>query len=191
MSARFEDSQCAGRRNSSPKCLMQPVCQTRLKRVLATARCHVLYLVIGSLLETQMPEQGVSIKWPSASIPISYYRAESLQQKTVVGKKDHLVFCLTEFSQFKQTSYWSNTRTIDMHYACMFNCVQLCVTPWTVVCLAPLSMGFSRQEYWSGFPFPSPGDIPDPGTEPRSPIFQVDSLPSELPGKPSDLKTTC
>ena len=48
---------------------------------------------------------------------------------------------------------------------------------------APLSMGFSRQEYWSGRPFPSPGDIPDPGTEPDSPALQIDVLPSEPPGK--------
>ena len=45
-------------------------------------------------------------------------------------------------------------------------------------------MGFSRQEYWSGLPFPSPGDLPDPGTEPRSPVLQADALPSEPPGKP-------
>ena len=54
------------------------------------------------------------------------------------------------------------------------------VTPWTVACQAPLSMGFSKQEYWSGLPFPSPGDLPNPGTEPRSPALQVDSLPTEL-----------
>ena len=46
-----------------------------------------------------------------------------------------------------------------------------------------LSMEFSRQEYWSGLPFPSPGDLPNPGIKPRSPALQVDSLPSELPGK--------
>ena len=44
-------------------------------------------------------------------------------------------------------------------------------------------MGFSRQEYWSGLPFPSPGDLPDPGIEPRSPTLQADALPSEPPGK--------
>ena len=52
---------------------------------------------------------------------------------------------------------------------------------------ALLSMGFSRQEYWSGLPFPSPGDLPDPGIEPRSPALQVDSLPSEPPGRPQVL----
>ena len=54
------------------------------------------------------------------------------------------------------------------------------MTPWTVTCQAPLSMGFSRQEYWSGLPFPSPGDLPNSGIEPRSSILQVDSLPTEL-----------
>ena len=62
--------------------------------------------------------------------------------------------------------------------------VQLFATPWTVIYQAPPTMGFSRQEYWSGFPFPSPGDFPNPGTEPRSPALQADSLPSEPPGKP-------
>ena len=57
-------------------------------------------------------------------------------------------------------------------------------TPWIVAHLALLSMDFSRQEYWSGLPFPSPGDLPDPGIEPRSPSLQTDSLPSEPPGKP-------
>ena len=57
-------------------------------------------------------------------------------------------------------------------------------TPWTVTYQSPLSMGFSRQEYWSGLPFPSPGDLADPGIEPGSPAFQADALTSELPGKP-------
>ena len=62
--------------------------------------------------------------------------------------------------------------------------VQLFATPWTVAYQAPPSMEFSRQEYWSGLPFPSPGDLPDPGIEPRSPTFQADALTSEPPGKP-------
>ena len=53
----------------------------------------------------------------------------------------------------------------------------------TAACQAPPSMGFSRQEYWSGLPFPSPGDLPEPGIKPRSPALQADSLPSEPPGK--------
>ena len=54
-------------------------------------------------------------------------------------------------------------------------------TPWTVAHQAPLSMGFSRQEYWRGLPFSSPGDLPDPGIKPRSPALQADTLPSEPP----------
>ena len=60
---------------------------------------------------------------------------------------------------------------------------KLCPTlaiPWTIAHQAPLSMGFSRQEYWSGLPFPSPGDLPNPGIEPGSPALQADDLPTEL-----------
>ena len=56
------------------------------------------------------------------------------------------------------------------------------MTPWTVACQTSLSLWFSRQEYWSGLPFPSPGDLPNPGTEPRSPTSQADSLPFEPQG---------
>ena len=59
------------------------------------------------------------------------------------------------------------------------SCLTL-ATPWTVACKAPLSMGFSRQEYWSGLPFPSPGVLPDLGMEARSPALQADSLPTKL-----------
>ena len=60
--------------------------------------------------------------------------------------------------------------------------VRLFATPWTVAYQAPPSMGFSRQECWSGLPFPSPGDLPDPGIEPGSPTLQADTLPSKPPG---------
>ena len=57
--------------------------------------------------------------------------------------------------------------------------------PWTAACPAPLSMEFSRQEYWSGLPFPSPEDLPNPGIKPKSPTLQADSLPPEPQGKPT------
>ena len=60
--------------------------------------------------------------------------------------------------------------------------VRLFAIPWTVACQAPPSMKFSRQEYWSGLPFPPPGDLLNPGIEPRSPALQADSLPFEPPG---------
>ena len=59
--------------------------------------------------------------------------------------------------------------------------IALFATSWTVALQAPQSMGFSRQERWSGVPFPSPGDLPDPGIEPRSPALQADALTSEPP----------
>ena len=73
-------------------------------------------------------------------------------------------------------------RTMRTHV--WLSCVWLFVTPWSVACQVPLSMAFSRQEYWSGLPFPSPGDLPDPGMEPGSSALQADSLPSEPPGQP-------
>ena len=62
--------------------------------------------------------------------------------------------------------------------------VRLFAAPWTVAYQASRSMGFSRQEYWSGLPFPSPGDLPNPGIEPGSPALHTDALPSEALGKP-------
>ena len=65
--------------------------------------------------------------------------------------------------------------------------VRLFATPWTEAYQAPPSMGFSRQECWSGLPFPSPGDLSDPGIEPGSPALSADTLPSEPPGKPPNV----
>ena len=67
----------------------------------------------------------------------------------------------------------------------LLSCVRLFATEWSVAYQAPQSMGFSRQKYWSGLPFPSPGDLPDPVIEPGSPSLQADALPSEPPGKPT------
>ena len=71
----------------------------------------------------------------------------------------------------------SETRSLSLSH------VRLFATPWTVAHQAPLTMGFSRQEHWSGLPCPPPGDLPDPGMEAGSPALQRDSLSSEPPGK--------
>ena len=63
-------------------------------------------------------------------------------------------------------------------------CLMCLAIPWSVACQAPLSMGFSRQEYWSGLPVSSPGDLPDPEIEPGSPELQANYLQSESPGEP-------
>ena len=65
----------------------------------------------------------------------------------------------------------------------LLTCIQLFVTPWTVACQAPLSMGFSRQGYWNGLPFPSPGDLPNPEIEPMSPALAGGFFITEPPGK--------
>ena len=85
--------------------------------------------------------------------------------------------------------YHGKTRASNIHPVCvkLLSHVQLFAIPWIVACQAPLSIKFSRQEYWSGLLFPSPGDLQHPGIEPGSPALQADSLPSVLPGKPTDI----
>ena len=78
-------------------------------------------------------------------------------------------------------------------YACVpshFSYVQLFETLWTIAHQAPLFMAFSKQEYWSGLPLPSPGDLPHPGIEPRPPALQADSLLTELLWKPTQRKNS-
>ena len=93
----------------------------------------------------------------------------------------HLNFLILQFySNFQMTF------RISLKYESESEVAQSCPTlcdPWTVAYQTPLSMGFSRQECWTGLPFPSPGDLPDPGIEPRSPALQADALLSEPPGK--------
>ena len=69
--------------------------------------------------------------------------------------------------------------------------LRLFTTPWTRASQTPPSMGFSRNEHWSGLSFPSPGDLPYSGIEPRSPALQADTLPSKPAGKPSGFLPTC
>ena len=74
--------------------------------------------------------------------------------------------------------YLNTLKRSEVAQSCLF------ATPWTGAHQAPPSLGCSRQEYWSGLPFPSPEDLPNPGMEPRSPALQADAFPSEPPGKP-------
>ena len=74
---------------------------------------------------------------------------------------------------------------------CVLSHVGLFATPWTVAHQAPLSMGFSRQEYWSGLPFPSPGDLLDPGIEPMSPALAGRFFATEPPKKPASEQKGC
>ena len=90
---------------------------------------------------------------------------------------------LSQTSQCFIHIFWSIQSESEVTQSCLTLC-----DPWTVAHQAPSSMGFSRQEYWSGLPFPSPGDLPDPGIEPRSPTLQADALTSAPPGKPGVYK---
>ena len=78
--------------------------------------------------------------------------------------------------------YWLNSLKVKS-----LSHIRLFVTTWTITYQAPLSMGFSSPGYWSGLPFPSPGDLPDPGVEPRSPTLQANALPLETPGRLNSL----
>ena len=88
-------------------------------------------------------------------------------------------------SQFCSREISLSTAVLNSVKLCV--CAQLCPTlviPWTADFQALLSLGFSRQEYWSGLPFPPLGNLPNPGTGPESSALQADSLPTEPPGKP-------
>ena len=98
-------------------------------------------------------------------------------------------FDLWVFSLFKSSMVHCNSwgcKESDMDEQLKNSRVRLFATPWTVAYQAPPSMGFFRQEYWSGLPFPSPGDLPYPGIKPGYPAFQADALTSEPPGKPKN-----
>ena len=94
-----------------------------------------------------------------------------------------------KYNQFKESIIWPLKIGSQVNLNAMLCLVaQLCglfATPWTIACQVPLSMEFSRPEYWSEQPFPSPRDLPTPGIEPRSPALQADSLPSENEGTPN------
>ena len=79
-------------------------------------------------------------------------------------------------------SKWDFIRCV--HTCSVANPMLLCPIPWTVACQVPLTVGFPRQEYWSGLPFPSPGNLPYPEIEPTSPAWQVNSLPLSHQGSP-------
>ena len=97
------------------------------------------------------------------------------------------IFYIYMLNIYTQIHTQTHTHThISAHVCCVlsrFSCVQLFSTPWTVAHQAPLSMGFSRQPYWSRMPVPVPGDPGNPGMEPRFPALKADSLLSEPPGK--------
>ena len=98
-------------------------------------------------------------------------------QKVILGLQSSLQL----FHNFQNLHFYSTFLSVSC------SVVSDSATPQTVAHQAPQSMGFSRQEYWSGLPCPSPRDLPDPGIEPKSPAWQADSLPFELQGSPEGM----
>ena len=103
-------------------------------------------------------------------------------QKNTIASEVHMKHSAGETTSWVTNQTSVNLRKLKVKVK-LLSRVRLFVTLWTVAYQASLSMGFSRQEYWSGLPFPSPGDLPDPGIEPRSPTLEADALTSEPPGK--------
>ena len=131
-------------------------------------------MLVGRSKEQLFPQ------WPSGNVWIHFDRHSWGEGSGVAG----LCFPWVSVAKpLKTAVYKKGIVRASVHAQSLQSCPT--VTPWTVAHQAPLSMGFSRQECWSVLPFPSPGDISDPGTEPRSPALQADSLLSEPPGKPT------
>ena len=122
-----------------------------------------------------LPNPGIEARSPALQVDSFLSEPPEKPKNTGVGSLSLLqgIFLTQESNQGLL-----HCRQFLYQLSCSF------ATPWTVAHQAPPSMGFSRQEYWSGLPSPSPGDLPDPGIEPRSPALQADDLTSEPPGKP-------
>ena len=111
----------------------------------------------------------------------------SIDAEKAFDKIQHPFMIKTLQEMGKEGTYLNIVKAIYNSNVVVVKVTQSCptlMTPWTVACQVPVSMGFSRQEHWRGLPFPSPGDLPNPGIKPMSPALQADSLPTELVGKP-------
>ena len=116
-------------------------------------------------------------------------KGERKQRKSSAQLEDFLAIltiglCKAKISESHSVMFDSATPWTVLLLLSHFSCVRLCVTPQTAAHQASPSLGFSKPEYWSGQPFPSPGDLPNPGIKPRSPTLQADSLPAEPQRKP-------
>ena len=106
-----------------------------------------------------------------------FYTKNLIHKLTMPSAESWSVFQVCPENPSEPLGVWRSSEVKSLNH------VRLFATPWAVAYQAPLSMGFSRQQSWSGLPFPSPGHLPNPGIKPRSPALQTDALPSEPPGK--------
>ena len=164
---------------------------------------------IGSLSQEDPLEEGMTthasilawrIPWTEESSGLQCMGLQRIRNDWSDLACTHICFeekCFHLLNQMKAASakyFHKSNKNLKQIYMLILSLLSLSVShsvvsnslgsPWTVACQAPLSIGFPRQEYWSGLPVPSPGDIPDPGIEPGSPALQADSLLSEPPRKP-------
>ena len=121
--------------------------------------CHFEFLT-----DYSIPDALRQFAYQRQSVPMSQYRVKWL-------KVWNLKLKIIEFESGIYHLLASPITSLERKKVKSLSCVQLFATPWTVAYQAPPSMGFSRQEYWSGLPFPSPGDLPDPGIKPWSPAL--------------------
>ena len=133
-------------------------------------------------------ETNYVIQWKKKPHSVNSTALNILFPKRVTLRPSDLLNCGLKFSQVTLCDIiWLVFLCLYRQCCDVLSYVRLSVTPWTVARQAPLSTGFSRQEYWSGLPFPPPGDLPHPGIEaasPASPAWAVGSLPLSPPGKP-------
>ena len=119
--------------------------------------------------------------WPYQNCQFSWLKADAKVVISAVYKTATLRSLKQQIKKKKKI----HPLTGISFYPAVLSCVQLFVTPWTVACQTPLSMGFFRQEYWSGLPLPPPGDIPDLEMEPMSPLLAGRFFPTEPSGEPN------
>ena len=141
------------------------------------------------------------IKSQDGLLGSSPWRTQPTLEREDWGLQTEMVskdFRVDRTSPQRARKYWGYSKGTECMRALVAqSCLTVFVTPWTVACQVPLSVGFPRQEYWSGLPFPSPGDLPGPGIEPVSPSPAGGFFTTETPGKPkventwSKVKATC
>ena len=168
------------------------VCSHEIKRFLILGRKVITNL--HSILKSRditLPTKVCLVK--AMVFPVIKYGCKSWTlKKAVAAAAKSLQSCPTLCNPTRLPCPWDSpgkNTGVGCHFLlqCMklklFSRVRLFATPWTAAYQAPLSIGFSRQEYQSGLPLPSPGDLPNPGIEPRSSVLQTEALPFEPPGR--------
>ena len=141
----------------------------------------LLCLTLCSPMDCSMPGLPVHHRLLELTQTHVHWVGDAIQLSHPLSSPSPLAFNLSQHQGlFKQVSSSHQVAKVCLSSSLVAKSRPTLLTPWTVACQAPLSMGFSRQEYWSGLPFPSLGDLPDPGIEPVSPALQEGSMPWEI-----------